>query len=292
MLAAIPTFDELFQLRTYLESCEAAAVPPPAPDEASDASESRGLLSLFAPSRPRVGLAARTLLGSPPAAEKLSDLLSASALQLPDDGKRLGARRDDRIAQLEEWLASFAAFSWLKEQPSVQSALKSFHTIRKRRKTEKNFTDDLAVFRFWQLAVFAATFMDSRFRPAPDVDQRTQAIAAAKRLRAIASTTTLLNEAGIGFPADTKFMEGLAALEALSSIEKRERVDAHTNDRKFVRMLSAEAHRLFGDIPPALIYELSALKVKSPDKTAITKQVSDYKNDHQGVRSGPNQAGD
>lgn len=280
MLATRPTFNELFQLRAYLERCQSAAIPPPALEsfEASGASSNRGLLNLFAPTQSKSpGLTARTLLGAQPPLEKLADMLPSLGPTIPDDGKRLGNSREDRVAQLETWLESFSAFAWLQKQPSIQGGLKSFGAIKKRRKTEKSFADDIAVFRFWQLAVCAATFMDSEFRPAPSADKRDQAIAAAKRLKNIAVTTTLLKDAGIDYPESTKFLEGLAALEAIAPVGRRNRVDAHTNDRKFIRILSEEAYRLFGDVSPALIYELSALKVKNPDKVAITKQVSDYK---------------
>ncbi|WP_230181646.1 hypothetical protein [Aquabacterium sp. CECT 9606] len=279
MLAKRPNFNELFQLRGYLESCQSAATPPPILEiSKADMGSNLGLLGLFTPPKPKSpGPTAMTLLGAPLYPEKLADMLTSIGPEIPDDGKRLGERREDRVAQLEAWLQNFVAFSWLQMQPAIQSALKSFDAIRKRRKTEKAFADDIAIFRFWQLAACAATFMDSDFRSPPNADERAQAIAAAKRLRNIASTTTLLNEAGINYPESTKFLQGLAALEAITSIERRERVDSYTNDRKFIRLLSEEAARLFGDIPPALIYQLSALKVKNPDKTAVTKQISEYK---------------
>lgn len=210
-----------------------------------------------------------------PTPMRLLDLITPTAKPIPDDGKRLSIDRGERIIQLEAWLHSFQAFQWLYRQASIQSARKSFEVIRKRRRSDPRFADDLAIFRFWSLAVYAAFAMDLIYLPAPSADERNQAIAAAKRLRRIASTTTLLSASGI---SDVRnFLLKLEALEGLDTAKRRKREDTHTSDRKFIEDIAKEADRLFGDVSPALIYELAALKVKNPDKTAITKMVSEYK---------------
>ncbi|RYE02130.1 MAG: hypothetical protein EOP50_00790 [Sphingobacteriales bacterium] len=193
-----------------------------------------------------------------------------------DDGARLGNSRSDRIRQLELWLNQFEAYKWLKRQPAASGALTSFVVIQKRRKTDAKFADDLALFRFWKLGVFAAMFMDSKFPTQPSADDRTKAVTAAKQLLAVAKRTTLLRDAGIEFPQSEQFRQGLASIARLS-VERRKRVDAHADDRLYVQMLAAEADRLFGDVPPSLICAFAALKVKNPDKAAITRRISEYK---------------
>ncbi|ANX03407.1 hypothetical protein PG2T_03825 [Immundisolibacter cernigliae] len=96
-------------------------------------------------------------------------------------------------------------------------------------------------------------------------------------MRDIAKKTTLFKEAGIKCPEVDTFLQALDRLHALTTVKRRPRTDEFTNDRKYVELLAVLAIRLFGDAPPALICEVTALKVMNPDKVSITKQVSAFK---------------
>lgn len=253
-----PTSEELHQLISFLRACERAANPPPAP--------SHVLRRPLHPAPPKLG----------PHPETLVDLIRWGPAPF-EATERLGDERAGRVAQLYLWLRRFPVFAWLKEQPELTMAFESFTRIRKKRKYDPKFTDDLADIRFWLFACCAEIGIAVKNKPPPRADERTQAAAAAKTLRDIANRTTLFRAAGIRYPDTDNFCRALDQLQTLTTIERRPRTDKSTNDRKYVELLTEAAIWIFDDAPPALIYEVAALKVRDPDKVSITKQVSALK---------------
>ncbi|MBN9426158.1 MAG: hypothetical protein J0H09_06595, partial [Burkholderiales bacterium] len=73
------------------------------------------------------------------------------------------------------------------------------------------------------------------------------------------------------------FLAVLDFIQGLNDVVRRKRVDEHTAEREFVDMVTRQALEIFDDAPPTLICELAALRGRSPDKVAITKQVNRFK---------------
>lgn len=266
-MALKPTSWQLDQLLFFLESCEKAANPPPAPSCVLRNPR------LSAPPKPR------------PHPETLADLLHGEPAPF-EATERLGGDRAGRVAQLYLWLEQFPGFAWMKEQPALIEGLKTFNRIQKRRKHESKFVDDVATIRFWLFAGWAVLGTNRKSKPPPTAGERIKAAAAAKTLRDIANKTTLFKAAGIKYPESDTFVQALDRLHTLATVRRRPRTDEFTNDRKYVEFLAEVAIWIFDDAPPALICEVAALKVKNPDKTSITKQVSAFKQTlrNEGVR--------
>jgi len=257
-MAQRPSSEQLHQLLDFLRSCEKAAKPPPALHQA--------LRHPRHPAPPELG----------PHPEMLADLVPWKPAPF-EATERLTGDRVERVALLYSWLRRFPAFSWLRKQPALTNGFESFTRIRKRRKCHPKFTDDLADIRFWLFTGYAVIGSTRKSKPAPRADERTKAAAAAKTLRDIADRTSLLRAAGIKSPDTAMFRRALDQLNALTTIERRPRMDEFTNDREYVEFLTEAAMLIFDDAPPALIFEVAALKVKNPDKVSITKQVSAFK---------------
>jgi hypothetical protein len=116
--------------------------------------------------------------------------------------------------------------------------------------------------------------------PQPDAEQRKAVAAAAKRLLRVASKTRLSSAAGIGFEQWRTVqlgLESLGSIEATFVATRRERFDAHSGDREFVKLVAMIADHTFGYVSPTIVCEVAALKVNNPDKTQIQKQVSEFK---------------
>jgi hypothetical protein len=273
-MADRPTREELRLLHRFLARCEWAANPPPPPaPRAFDPVLLANALAqpLFAPMT-----AADTLLGGVRYAGTLSDVLGDGPAPF-DSSEALQGDRTARIAQLAAWLHRFPAFVWMRQQPAVASGFEAFKRVSKRRAGQAKFTDDLAHFRYWEFAADAVMAMDVRGKPEPTAEQRRQAGAAAQKLLELAADTKLLRSAGIGYGETKGFVAALEKLQAPPMRARRKRVDAYSADREYVELLALIAVHQFGDAPPAVICELAAMKVRNPDKVAITKQVSEFK---------------
>ena len=246
--------EQLFVLSCFLEACEDAAKPPRSPS-------GLGLCRDYP--------------------ETLREMLELKVPGLKDppfqSTERLTNDRAQRIGQLERWLHQFPAFNWLRRQPAIRAAQKTFARIQKRRKDDPKFSDDLSPFRFWSLAVWAIFVRDTRDLPPPRADQRKKAVAAAAYLSKLAADTTLLTQAGIGYKEQGTLLAALERLQSLAIVARRQRTDDHSADRYYVERLARWAVLEFGDAPPALVCELAALRVRNPDKAAIARLVSKYK---------------
>jgi hypothetical protein len=209
--------------------------------------------------------------------ETLADVLGKDR-QLPlDSAETLGQDRAARIKQLTTWLMRFPAYMWMNKQPEIRAGLEAFRRVQQKRKADPKFSDDLALFRYWGFAVFAVMILNSRPLVPSLAHERQKAVAAARLLGEMALRTALLRDAGVGYPESSGFLTALGKLEALAALKRRNRTDAFTPDREYVKNLTWHAMQVFGDAPPSLVYELASLKVSNPDKVAITRQVSDYK---------------
>jgi hypothetical protein len=215
--------------------------------------------------------------------ETLADVLREETPPF-ESAETLGHDRLERVKQLNAWLARFPAFQWMSKQAAIRGGLQAFQRVQQRRKADPKFSDDLAVFRYWDLAVFAVMILNSRPLPPPLAHERQQALAAARLLGKMARRTTLLRDAGIGYPESGGLFTALDKMESLAALKRRQRTDAFKPDREYVKHLAWHATQVFGDASPLLVCELAALKVRNPDKTVITKQVSQYKREQQAVK--------
>jgi hypothetical protein len=266
-------------LLDFLNGCEAAAKPPPPPPpKVSAASFARRGVQIGSEQWPPLlsNFELQSHLKWHRHPKTLADVLTWGAVPF-ESTERLGDSRPDRINLLLSWLKRMPAFKWLERQLPIKDALASFGRVQKRRKHDEKFSDDLAIFRFWLLAAWAAVMLGARIKPQPTAEQRLQAISAAKKLRTLARDTKLLVTAQIGYPEQNVFLSVLDQLQALAEIQRRTRTDAFSGDRSYIRSLTSCAIESFNDAPPALICSLAAMKVKNPDKASITRQVTDFK---------------
>lgn len=262
-MAGRPTSEQFTLLGKFLNECERAARPRP-PTAPIDPR----LSPFFFPQSNEP-----TLLGRLDYPTTLSELVWGAKLPFSSD-EVLGPTRVERIAQFRRWLLCFPEFAWVCKQPAIESAARAFARVQARRSGDDRFTDDLAEFRFWRLAVFAFEGLHARNVPPPSAEQRQQAVAAAKKLTQLASACALSSAAGIDYRKWSTFLEVLGSMGVLASVPRRRRTDEHTADRRYVNLLAFYCWEVFGDASPSVICELAALKVKNPDKVAITKLVS------------------
>jgi hypothetical protein len=220
--------------------------------------------------------ASQSVFGAAKYAETIQDILIGDEVPFVADEK-LPSTRPERIEQLNRWLSRFPAFSWMKRQAVIASGYETFKRIQSRRRGDHKFSDDLATFRFWEFSVYALLFLNAKHKPPAISEQRQQAVVAADKLLSLAKATTLLKDAGIGYKESSDFLAALEQVSALTMVKRRLRTDSFSADRRYIQSLTWTGLHLFGDAPPALIYEMAALKVKNPDKVSITKQVSAYK---------------
>jgi hypothetical protein len=279
-MATKPTTDQLLELSAFLHGCERAAIPPPPPaPPVAVAARPRGLLDYaFAPSpaplpKPQ-SLLSIALMGKQHP-ETLADVLRQETPPF-ESAETLGHDRPARVKQLKAWLARFPAFLWMNKQAAIRGGLQAFQRVQQRRKADAKFSDDLALFRYWDLVVFAVMILNSRPLPLPLAHERQKALAA-RLLGKMAKSTTLLRNAGVGYPESDGLFTALDKLESLAALKRRQRTDAFKPDREYVKNLAWHATQVFGDASPLLVCELAALKVRNPDKTVITKLVSQYK---------------
>jgi hypothetical protein len=162
----------------------------------------------------------------------------------------------------------------IKRLPPVVDALRSFEYIKKRRKDEEKFTDDLADFRFWSCAAFAVFSTDMPHKPSLGARQRQRAANAAKLLIKLVDTTNLLSDSSLSDDEGNELKALLSKIHSVKSISRRPRSDKFTDDRMYLERLTDFVWRTFGDCPPALIVHFSPLQLQTPDRTAITKLVA------------------
>lgn len=266
-----PNPDDIEMLARYLGQIERAAAvlsPEPAPLTAYEY-----INKVLFPPPPQLDNRAERIKVHPS---------SLRALLFPEEPpfnavETLPGDRVGRIAQLTVWLHRFPAFDWMSRNAVLESGLACFRRIQKRRRGEPLFADDLAEFRYWRLATWALRCLPANPKRRPSADQREQAIAAAKKLLYLAQVTALARESGVPAEEWQVFLGGLERVKSLAGIKRRKRYDTFSADRHYVELLAVGALTEFGDAPPALICELASLKVRNPDKVAITKQVSEFK---------------
>ena len=258
---------QLFDLHQYLERCEWAANVPPWVNRRTNA-----LTSLFAlaPVDPP-----STVLGSGGYATQLRDILNREA-SFPAEEK-LGLDRESRIRQLSEWLEKFPGFKWVESQVPVRDARRSFENIRKRRRNDPKFNDDVAEFRFWACAVWAAMMVGAQQTPSPDAKQRQRAVEASIEIGRLLDSTSLFSDAGLTYNELQSVRSILAKIVQVKDIQRRTRSDAHSSDRYWIELLTDELFYKFGDCPASLVCHLAPLKLRGADQTAIKKQVAHRK---------------
>lgn len=214
-----PTLDELFTLSSFLMACPWRAEPPLFPAAPpSPFLTGMGLLGgpiLAVPS---------SILGGQNHSVTLREILHPRVPPFEDDA-RLTGDRAARIAQLTAWMQRFPAFAWLSRQPAIRAGLDCFGRLQKRRRDNAKFVDDVAVFRYWQLAAWSAAWCDVRSLPAPNAEQRSQAIGAAKKLRTLYRSTSLLSD--IPYERHQAFLAVLDFIQGLNDVVRRKRVDAY-----------------------------------------------------------------
>ena len=275
-MAAKPTSQEIHALYIFLGGCERAATPPPPPLQRAP---NIGLLGLHG----GIMQAAPTesLLGQAQYARSLADVMLDDSPPFTA-AEELSGDRAARISQLNTWLERFPAFIWLNRQPEISGGLAKFHSVCRRRKQQPTFSDDLAIFRYWKLALSAVVLMDVKPMRQPSANQRRQAGMASQTLLDLIGETAILKAAGIDHKEGAAFISTIHKIISLASKPsgwRADRNDAYTSDRIYIANLAESADREFDDIPPSIICELAALKVNNPDLTQITKQISEYKKD-------------
>jgi hypothetical protein len=253
----------------YLGRCEHAAEPPPQPP----APVFGGLLSPNFVSQAQTSY--EGALGRARHPRTLLDVLHGQDPPFQAD-EVLGNDRAARIKTLNEWLHRFPAFQSLQRTPALEGGFRAFQNVSRRRKSDPKLNDDCAYFRYWSFAAHAMSCTHMTSMPQPNAEQRKVAAAAAKQLLAIALKTRLFTVAGINFDQSKMVESGLKSLLSIETT-RRKRFDTYTGDREFVTLLAVLAHCEFEYVSPAIICEVAALKVKNPDKVAITKQVSEFK---------------
>lgn len=261
-----PALEQFNLLRTFLNNCEDAALPIPPQGPPAQAL----LGGLFARRR------GRTALGGARESETLSEVLNFADPPF-DAPERLGSTREERIAQLRKWLVRFTAFKWMNQQAYFGGSLQAFEGIAKSRKRDAKFNDDLAIFRFWDLALFSLEAQQIKYKPPPLSDERHEACEAAETLQRLATSTSLLGIVGFGHQQQKDFLAALNRVQGLRALKKVSRNDAFTSDRQYVKGLARYAIHIFGDASPKLICELVDPHVKNADITSITKLIGGVK---------------
>lgn len=176
----------------------------------------------------------------------------------------------DRCATLHRWMQRFPVHRWMRGEPAISGAFRSFETVRKNRNADPRLRDELAEFRFWSLATLAVRFRKlPPLLPPPDKEQRVRAAAAARTLLGLAKVTSLLSATD-----QQPLVRALEALQRLDDVQRRRRVDRSTEDRRYIGLLALSGRHLFGKCPPSVVRELAPLRLEGPDAVAIERWVS------------------
>jgi hypothetical protein len=173
-------------------------------------------------------------------------------------------------------MKQFPAHRWLNSNQAVKDAYKSFGNVKKMKKANQRYSNDLAEFGFWRCASFAAMARIHTHIPSPDAEERDTAVSAAKKIQELIRSTCLLDDAGMTWQQNQSFVLGINQLTQLSSIVRKSRSDAQTGDREFIRYLTREFWSTFDDAPPTPIFHLSGLRSDmTKDQASITKMVKE-----------------
>lgn len=254
-----PTQADFFRLVAFLDNCGRAANPPKLKPK-------NAIMDLLA-----LSPVADSLLRSPEI-RTFDDMMQRGQWPI-EGGETLPPTRDGRISTLSDWMTRFPAHAWLRTQPHVSSALKSFRLVQKRSKSNVKLNDDLADLRFWQCAAHAGFSRDIVHRPSPDAAERKSAVKAARRLRQLCTSTKLLTDVGLAWNRQNVFLDLLDKVISVQEVEMRPRSDSHSADRDFIDQLTQATYRIFDQAPPSVIVALAGLRIASPDPVSITKRV-------------------
>jgi hypothetical protein len=192
----------------------------------------------------------------------------------PDE--ELPPTRQERIIKLDHWMKQFPAHRWLNSNQAVKDAYKSFLNVKKMKKANQRYSNDLAEFGFWRCASFAAMSRTHTHIRSPDAKERATAASAATKILELIRSTSLLYDAGMTWRQDQSFLHGIKQLTQVSSIVRKSRSDAQTGDREFIQYLTQEFWSTFNDAPPTPIIHLSGLRSgMTTDQASITKMVKE-----------------